>query len=71
MLLVVYSYLWIWVGCFTLLAGVWFTLSQPSPILAYIVAHLKRFFTVPSTANQQSTWPGEADMPLDDNSQTL
>ncbi|AKD54839.1 hypothetical protein [Spirosoma radiotolerans] len=73
MFLVVHPLLWKWVGCFALLASAWFVFGQPVPTLAYLLVHLKRlkrFFTLPPTADRESTWPGEDDIPWDDESQT-
>lgn len=68
MLLVINAYLWKSVGCFVLLAGVYYAFSQRTRILSQIYSWLTYFFSVPPAADQQSTWPGEENWPLDNDS---
>lgn len=69
MLLVLNSYLWKSEGCITLLAGAWYALDKRAYIFNYIYSRLKYVFAIPPAASQQSTWPGEANWPLDDDNE--
>lgn len=68
MLLVINAYLWKSVGCFILLAGAYYAFSQRTRIISQIYSWLTYFFAVPPAAGQQSTWPGEENWLLDDDS---
>jgi len=68
MFLVINAYLWKSVGCFVLLAGAYYAFSQRTGIISQIYSWLTLFFAVPPAADQQSTWPGEENWPLDNDS---
>lgn len=51
---------------YMLLADAWYAFNQKTPFFSHIHVWLKYVFAIPPEATQQSTWPGEANWPLDE-----
>lgn len=70
MLLVLNTYLWKSSSFILLLTGAWYIVDHWTSMLNQIHSQLKHLLAIPPANDQQSTWPGEANGPLDADGET-